>query len=484
MCIKFFCNFFQQNFFIISLYKKIFIKMSLREKVEGFVSDKGGKFAVEHTNFRRLNLICKNNHIFTINLADLESGKWCNQCIEGNSDISQILKLLDYLGIECDKNVNIDSIYNFLLSYNDEGNIFYLDYITITDTKTLDEIQEKIEIIKNLPNTFYILINEENIDYDALQKYITTTLTAREKIYIYNEKLMKLGVGKEIVEKEIKKEIQPCIKVYGYIRVSTAKQVQSGISISNQRTMITDYAKKNGYELIKIFSDEGISGKSILNRPAIKDLIQAIGYGNKVVTYSLSRFARNLNDAVSLRTAIKKKGAELILLDSLNMNSGNDTMDDFMFGLQSLMSVLEREQTSDRVMKDLNMKSSQKLLRPKTRFGYKYISKNLPFEKDEEEQETIAIIKRLLTELEYPTLANIKRELILLGRRTRSEAKGPYKPKKTKDENGNEVVKETKYGKGDWTVSKIRTILTHEGIEYVNNSHFYDEASMKEQIYK
>ena len=50
------------------------------------------------------------------------------------------------------------------------------------------------------------------------------------------------------------------VKVYGYIRVSTEGQVKQGYSLAEQQAEIQKYCKEQGYSLVGIFKDEGISG--------------------------------------------------------------------------------------------------------------------------------------------------------------------------------------------------------------------------------
>ena len=55
-------------------------------------------------------------------------------------------------------------------------------------------------------------------------------------------------------------------RIYGYVRVSTEIQKEKDNSIKNQINHIEDYCNRYDLELVKIFSDNGISGKERLNR--------------------------------------------------------------------------------------------------------------------------------------------------------------------------------------------------------------------------
>ena len=56
----------------------------------------------------------------------------------------------------------------------------------------------------------------------------------------------------------------------GYIRVSTAGQVEDGVSIEAQAKRIEAWCLANDVELSAVFTDEGISGKRADNRPQLQ----------------------------------------------------------------------------------------------------------------------------------------------------------------------------------------------------------------------
>lgn len=63
-----------------------------------------------------------------------------------------------------------------------------------------------------------------------------------------------------------------------YVRVSTEEQIK-GYSLDAQEEQNTEFAKSQGYEVVKIFREEGISAKN-LNRPVLQEMIKW-GYANK-----------------------------------------------------------------------------------------------------------------------------------------------------------------------------------------------------------
>jgi len=68
-----------------------------------------------------------------------------------------------------------------------------------------------------------------------------------------------------------------------YLRMSTEHQQYS---LDNQSAAITDYAKRNDFEIIQSYSDEARSGLTIAGRPGLRALIEDITAGRAEFTLS------------------------------------------------------------------------------------------------------------------------------------------------------------------------------------------------------
>ena len=44
-----------------------------------------------------------------------------------------------------------------------------------------------------------------------------------------------------------------------YIRVSSDEQARHGLSVSEQRTTLLNYAEENNYTVVDVYADEGVS---------------------------------------------------------------------------------------------------------------------------------------------------------------------------------------------------------------------------------
>ena len=80
------------------------------------------------------------------------------------------------------------------------------------------------------------------------------------------------------------------MKAIGYVRVSTEDQAREGISLDNQESKIRAYADLNGFELVDVIKDEGLSGKT-MDRPGMNRINAMIEAGEieAVIVYKLDR---------------------------------------------------------------------------------------------------------------------------------------------------------------------------------------------------
>ena len=87
-----------------------------------------------------------------------------------------------------------------------------------------------------------------------------------------------------------------------YLRVSTEEQAQEGFSIRAQEQKLKDFARIKDWSIFKIYTDEGISGKNITERPAMNDLIADIqaGHVRNVLVFKIDRLTRNTADLIYL----------------------------------------------------------------------------------------------------------------------------------------------------------------------------------------
>ena len=103
-------------------------------------------------------------------------------------------------------------------------------------------------------------------------------------------------------------------KVAAYLRVSTESQVgENRFGLLAQKEQILTYAKQNGFQVIKWYSDEGISG-AILEREGLQSLIEDSRKGCflAVLVAKMDRIARDLMFQLWIEKELLKNKVEII----------------------------------------------------------------------------------------------------------------------------------------------------------------------------
>jgi DNA invertase Pin-like site-specific DNA recombinase len=96
-----------------------------------------------------------------------------------------------------------------------------------------------------------------------------------------------------------------------YVRVSTDQQ-----TIKNQVLLLTEVARRSGWEIVQVFADEGVSGaKGRDQRPGFDALLKAITrYEVEIVmAFAVDRLGRSLSDLVGFLSEIQARGCDLYL---------------------------------------------------------------------------------------------------------------------------------------------------------------------------
>lgn len=95
----------------------------------------------------------------------------------------------------------------------------------------------------------------------------------------------------------------------GYIRVSTQKQADEGLSLEAQTSRIQEWALSQDLPCT-IYSD-AISGRNIDKREGLKEALSALQQGDTLCVYSLSRLSRSTQDTLQLLDQVAALGAKL-----------------------------------------------------------------------------------------------------------------------------------------------------------------------------
>ncbi len=104
-------------------------------------------------------------------------------------------------------------------------------------------------------------------------------------------------------------------RAVAYIRVSDEK-----LNIENQKGAIDEWAKKNGFEIVAWFIDEGISGAvPPRERQGYQSMITFCKYNNVkiIIFYDISRMARNIIEGLKEINKLMEEGFDIYTLDNL-----------------------------------------------------------------------------------------------------------------------------------------------------------------------
>ncbi|GAH14058.1 unnamed protein product [marine sediment metagenome] len=99
-----------------------------------------------------------------------------------------------------------------------------------------------------------------------------------------------------------------------YIRVSTTEQAEFGYSLKAQEHLCKDYAKRNSYEVLKVFTEKGESAKTT-NRTELKNMLGYIKANknkiNALIIYKMDRLSRDIYDSLTIRLMLKRLNIDL-----------------------------------------------------------------------------------------------------------------------------------------------------------------------------
>lgn len=157
-------------------------------------------------------------------------------------------------------------------------------------------------------------------------------------------------------------------KAIGYVRVSTDKQADEGISIDAQVAKIKAWASLNDYDLLHIYSDEGISGASLNKREGMLKALSSVKEGMAFICYSLSRISRDTIDTIQISRQLEKAGADLVSLsEKIDTTGASGKM---IFNLLAVLSQFERDQTAERTKFAMQFKKSRNQAYSPIPYGY------------------------------------------------------------------------------------------------------------------
>lgn len=144
-----------------------------------------------------------------------------------------------------------------------------------------------------------------------------------------------------------------------YIRVSTNRQVDDGISIEGQRNLLTEYCKEKNYIIYDVYTDAGKSGSQISKRNEFKRLIDDAKQSkfNLLLIWKISRFGRNFHDLIF--------GSRVMLENDVRIVSYSENFDlntaigRLIFNILASVANFEIDEYSENIKMVLNEKAKK-----------------------------------------------------------------------------------------------------------------------------
>jgi DNA invertase Pin-like site-specific DNA recombinase len=108
---------------------------------------------------------------------------------------------------------------------------------------------------------------------------------------------------------------------FSYIRVSTTKQGDHGVSLQEQHDAIVRYAQRQNLRIVRAFDEQETAAKR--GRPVFSEMMRLLKHGNAsgVVIHKIDRGARNLKDWADLAELIDIGVEVHFANESLDLNT-------------------------------------------------------------------------------------------------------------------------------------------------------------------
>ncbi len=214
-----------------------------------------------------------------------------------------------------------------------------------------------------------------------------------------------------IVDYNQEEYIPNSIKCLCYCRCSTEKQIPT--SIPEQEYEIIQFCKNNNLYIKAWYYDLGISGaKNVDVRLGLGKLIEDILPGEKFIVCDQSRIFRDIHEITGIVSKFIKKKIKICIL---NFNNAKDITEEdeseFIFNIMASVYQQERKTIRKRVKNAMNILKQTGNLKPKPRYGEKFVGKNMDYVVDENEVKIIKYIGQLRKDNPNISIAEICRIL-------------------------------------------------------------------------
>lgn len=230
------------------------------------------------------------------------------------------------------------------------------------------------------------------------------------------------------------------LRVAAYARVSTDSDDQANSFDSQVKYFGERIKQQEDWSLVKVYSDEGITGTSTKKRNGFNSMIDDALSGkiDLIITKEVSRFARNIEDAIKYTRSLKEHNVYVIfVLDGIDTREPDTEL---KLAIYSALAQEESRKTSERVKWGQKRQMEKGVVFGRSLLGYRVEKGKLFLVEDE--AETVRLI--------FHKYLNEGKGSHIIARELKEAGIKPYNP------DGR-----AKY-KNDWSNTAILRILRNE----------------------
>ena len=246
----------------------------------------------------------------------------------------------------------------------------------MTDINETENISEIENIINNNGNSYLIKwVGSKKLSFIDEKDFIQTEFLNEYKQY----KIVRDN-------KDIKR------KAYIYCRTSKRNNLNE-VSLENQESLCKEFAIKNNINIAGIFRDNGVSAREFSNQYSLNHIIDnLLEEGQMIICYDISRFSRNMNNAIEKLEYIRLNKKSLVhsVYDNLTWNNIATNRHNFRQILSTTQ--LLSDTVSDKVKASIKFKKDRGDHIGYIPYGYRRITTNEGVKKlckDDDEQKVI-----------------------------------------------------------------------------------------------
>lgn len=110
-------------------------------------------------------------------------------------------------------------------------------------------------------------------------------------------------------------EVRPL--AIGYVRASTARQVEEGASLQSQERLVRQAAEARGWD-VEIVAEQASSAGSMRGRPALQAALERLdrGQAHALLALRLDRISRSVRDLADILDRARRKGWALVTAEA------------------------------------------------------------------------------------------------------------------------------------------------------------------------